>query len=1019
MFALGSTILAKDGQPVAAAPKAYDAPADFKPTEADFADRVKRGRYLGLPGFTGRALTKKKGVSGVFVMTVKLGQLDNDPIAEGDIIIGFDDKPLAKDPLIHFKQAASRALDQGGVIKITRWSKGTIKTFTLDLSPKIPDLTKGDKIDDHLNWILGSTGARGWIWSHKNSTELARQIYVTNVDKRSPAAGILQEGDVILGVGKGLFQSDPRKALAMAITNAEKDENHGKLLLTRWRTIDGKKNKAGTQETVTLKLATMGTFSKTAPFDCDKSKKIIENAVTALKQDGVGDGIPGVMNALGLMATGRRDVMPLVRAKMTEIAQTPVGGYKWGHAWCLIALSEYHLLTGDKKVLPAISRYALETARGQSINGTWGHDFAGEDGILIGYGTMNQLSIAHTIGLILAGKCGVTDPVVEQAVDKSIRFFNYFVGKGNVPYGGGEAGDQHGPDDNGKSSGCAVAFNLAGQKKGAAFFARHGVYDFSRIEIGHASNFFHLPWQGLASAHLGKKTATFHLRKCEWYYELLRDWRGKFRHHEDPNHKEPKKYWDATGARLLFFCLPLKKIYLTGKGGYLPAPVSDKELERISASSRHYGKYHTLSTEELFSRLGDWCHATRYRAAQALGKREGDWCERGITLYVNGTMNEKYGAARLFEAMGEKAAPAVDHLIKNVTHPDLWLRIRTVHALGAIGPSAARSAKPLLDAVSMEEMADHRNMFRRAIALALFDKKGILADKNALANVPRDTLIPALKILLGTGEAQSVSSLAAPLRKLSFDELKPLWPEIVYRAEHRCNQNVMFANMQTACIDLMAEHKVKEGLRLAGYMLFTQNGWGSNKRNKKLLAALQKYGTHGNDVLLPLQLYLQKNVGFGPDLQAFRETLKASKDTPQLKSIAPFLGDYEIGGHFEKLVTMGELRAKIAKKHLAEYWKVYEMCQGLLTEKPEWKQHTETVLAEMMAIPKAADIIKAHLAIEAIKQDFKDKKITREAAAEKLIVYRDKYDVSRCGPNLVYWFSLDWSKDLKSGRSLK
>ena len=42
----------------------------------------------------------------------------------------------------------------------------------------------------------------------------------------------------------------------------------------------------------------------------------------------------------------------------------------------------------------------------------------------------------------------------------------------------------------------------------------------------------------------------------------------------------------------------------------------------------------------------------------------------------------------------------------------------------------------------------------------------------------------------------------------------------------------MFANMQTACLDLMAEHKVSEGLRLSAYFLNTQNGWGASRRNK-------------------------------------------------------------------------------------------------------------------------------------------------------------------------------------------
>jgi len=884
-----------------------------------------------------------------------------------------------------------------------------------------PDLTKGGQIDHSLSWTLGSTGARGWLFRHNNRTEKSRQIYITKVDHESPADGILQEGDVILGIGEKMFDSNARKALATAVTEAEKKANAGKLRLIRWR--------SGKTETVTLQLKVMGTFSKTAPYNCEKTTAIIDLAVAALKKDGLddgnpnpidGDGIPGLFNALGLMATGRKDVMPMVEAKVRQIAKEPIDGMKWGHAWGLITLAEYYLLTEDKTVLPAIRKYAVETARGQSIAGTWGHGFAGEDGILIGYGAMNQVSIAHTIGLILAAKCGAEDPVVKQAIDKSIRFFDYYVGKGGVPYGAHEAGDRFGPDDNGKSSGSAIAFNLYGHKKGAEFFSRLGVYDFSRIEVGHASNFFHLPWQGLASATIGKQATSAHMKECRWYYELLRDWRGKVRHHEDPNHNEPNNYWDATGARLLFLCLPQKNIYLTGKGGYIADALQDKDVEAIIESGRYDEKYHTLSNEQLMKRLGNWCHATRYRAAQELVKREGDWITPCLKWYSTGTMEQKYGATRMFEASKDKAAPAVDLLIKNVQHPDMWLRIRSVHTLGAIGKSAVRAAHALLEAVKLEDPADHRNMHRRAIALTLFSKnRGLLASKEALDAVPREKLISALKILLMSEEGQSVSALQYPLKQLSFDELQSLWPEIVHRVEHRLSENVMFANMQGACLDLLADHKVEEGLRLAAYRVMTQNGWGGERRNRVTLAALRKYGTHAEQMFFPFQVYLQKNIAFNPDLQAFKKDILASKDTPELVSITPWLGEYEIGGHFEKLITLRELRALIAKDDLAEYWKVYEMLQKLLAVKPDWQKDVSVVLAELMAIPRAADIVGAHHAINKIKQDVKDKKITREVAIEQLIKSRDQYDINDRGPNLVYWFSLMWSDSLKAGKDLK
>jgi len=140
--------------------------------------------------------------------------------------------------------------------------------------PDVPDLTKGGtNFNDHA-WTLGPTGARGWMWESYLETCNARQILVTEVDKRSPADGVLEVGDVILGLDGKLFDSDARKAFGRAITEAEKTDNKGTLKLIRWR--------KGTNANVTLKLQVMGSYSDTAPFDCPKSKKILEQGLRYL-----------------------------------------------------------------------------------------------------------------------------------------------------------------------------------------------------------------------------------------------------------------------------------------------------------------------------------------------------------------------------------------------------------------------------------------------------------------------------------------------------------------------------------------------------------------------------------------------------------------------------------------------------------------------------------------------------------------------------------------------------------------
>jgi PDZ domain-containing secreted protein len=99
----------------------------------------------------------------------------------------------------------------------------------------IPDFTRGDKIPPGHNhdWTLGPTGAVGWIYSNRLETTQARQILVTKVEPSSPSDGILDKGDVIIGVAGEQFQFDPRVELGRAVTAAE--ASSGKLELSIWR----------------------------------------------------------------------------------------------------------------------------------------------------------------------------------------------------------------------------------------------------------------------------------------------------------------------------------------------------------------------------------------------------------------------------------------------------------------------------------------------------------------------------------------------------------------------------------------------------------------------------------------------------------------------------------------------------------------------------------------------------------------------------------------------------------------
>ena len=171
-----------------------------------------------------------------------------------------------------------------------------------------PDFTKGDTIakDGPHDWTLGPTGARGWIYTANGHSAEARQILVTAVAKGSPATTVLSTSDVILGVDGKSFSGDARVQFANAIGVAETEKGGGRVRLLRWR--------AGKSEEVVLTLPVLGSYSATAPYDCPKSRRILELGCQSLARRMAGpdytrglNPIPRSLNALALLASGKKE----------------------------------------------------------------------------------------------------------------------------------------------------------------------------------------------------------------------------------------------------------------------------------------------------------------------------------------------------------------------------------------------------------------------------------------------------------------------------------------------------------------------------------------------------------------------------------------------------------------------------------------------------------------------------------------------------------------------------------------
>ena len=613
------------------------------------------------------------------------------------------------------------------------WTAVVLLIFLASLvsGQDIPDFTKGDPIPKGHNhdWNLGPTGARGWIFSNTLDTNQARQILVTKVDPNSPADGVLQDGDVILGCSAP-FKHDPRQELGKAISRAEISD--GSLMLSRWRN--------GETKNVTITLAAMGKYSSTAPFDCPKSKLILEQGCKALAErmkadPNQGDKIVRAVNTLALLASGDEQYMPIIKQQIKWAASYSDPECRelccWYYGPINMLLAEYTLATGDKTYLPDLKRITMDIVNGQSAVGSWGHRFSRPDGRLNGYGMMNAPGLPMIVSLILARKAGVNDPRLDQAIDKSTLLMRFYVGKGSVPYG------DHHPwikthDDNGKNGVAALMFNLLQDKEAATFFSRMSVAAHgSERELGHTGNFFNMLWAMPAVALSGPQATGQWMQEFGWYYDLARKWDGTFQH-QGPAQPKSDRYanWDSTGSYLLAYAQPLRKLHVTGLIEGMVPQLNSADASSLVADGRGFSQrlkksiYADRSIDELFENLASWSPVVRQRAAEALTRRDGDFSQRLVKLMQADDLHGQLGACQAVAALGKNASEAIPQLRELLATDHLWLRVQASNALAAIGKKARVAVPDLLGLLcDLNPEDDPRSMQQRYLSFALFDKR--------------------------------------------------------------------------------------------------------------------------------------------------------------------------------------------------------------------------------------------------------------------------------------------------------
>ena len=268
---------------------------------------------------------------------------------------------------------------------------------------------------------LGPTGARATITENS--------FVVKYIFPGSPADNQLKIDDEIVGVkgkvfGKHTFGKcygmnagagieGPIMDMGLAIEDSEGSDGLLKLDVLR----------GGQALQVTVKLKAIGRFSDSYPLNCKKSEKLAKEAMDYLLENK--SERSGAVHEKGILALSF-----LAHDKMKEAEEMALGWnempgekqWTWYPSYQCIFLSEYHLRTGDKRVLetirklterlylsqvidPADYKDAMHGGKPQAKNFLKGGN--GHGARIAGYGTMTITTLMAILSWELAEDCGV------------------------------------------------------------------------------------------------------------------------------------------------------------------------------------------------------------------------------------------------------------------------------------------------------------------------------------------------------------------------------------------------------------------------------------------------------------------------------------------------------------------------------------------------------------------------------------------------------------------------------------
>jgi hypothetical protein len=447
---------------------------------------------------------------------------------------------------------------------------------------------------------LGITGLRAQLVADQSKALLVRYVF-----PKSPADGLVQIGDLIVGAGGQLFEHPHRNGYGEQVFGADGPIAELARVLEDCQGVDGKLSltlqRGGETKDVILDVGSKyGSFAATYPGTCAKSDKILaellEYVAKHQQEDGsFGDPVDNTFAPLALLATGDAKYLPALErnvryhSRECRAKENRYGLVNWTYMTAAIVMSEYYLATGEKWVLPELQEVHDRLARSQYLrmsqinpkakkshphsfpkgpkdaHGGWGHNPGFE-----GYGPIAMLTGQGALAYSLLHRCGIK--IDREKHDAAFTFLKKGTGEnGYVWYGDQIGGPQEGWADMGRTGASAIANFLSPyaepvyRERAASHAKVIGKHPQSFPDT-HGSPLMGMGYTALA-AHIDADSFRKLMDANRWWFTMAHCTDGSF--YYQPN-RDNAGYGSnarrtASSVVAFIFSIPKQSLVITGK----------------------------------------------------------------------------------------------------------------------------------------------------------------------------------------------------------------------------------------------------------------------------------------------------------------------------------------------------------------------------------------------------------------------------------------------------------------------